>query len=79
MMKTAVSLPDRLFRAADRLAKQRGISRSQLYSEALQQYLQRNDEQALTDAVNRALAGVNRDPDPAMQAAQVAAMLKYEW
>jgi metal-responsive CopG/Arc/MetJ family transcriptional regulator len=37
-MKTAVSLPDSLFEAADQLARQLGKSRSQFYAEALRAY-----------------------------------------
>ncbi len=38
-MKTAVSVPDELFREADALARQLGLNRSQLYSKALQEYM----------------------------------------
>ena len=36
-MKTAVSIPDAIFEAAERLARKRKVSRSRLYAEALQQ------------------------------------------
>jgi metal-responsive CopG/Arc/MetJ family transcriptional regulator len=38
-LKTAVSIPDRLFEAAERLAKRLSMSRSELYSEAVANYL----------------------------------------
>jgi len=38
-MKTAVSVPDRLFKAADRVSKKLKVSRSQLYSMALDEFL----------------------------------------
>ena len=34
-MKTAISIPDPIFEAAEKLARQLGISRSQLYSKAI--------------------------------------------
>jgi len=34
-MKTAISIPDPIFESAERLAKRLGISRSQLYSKAI--------------------------------------------
>lgn len=34
-MKTAISIPDRVFRSAEHLAARLGISRSQLYTKAL--------------------------------------------
>jgi predicted transcriptional regulator len=51
-MKTAVSIPDDLFRRADELASQLGKSRSQLYREALADYISRRDPQAVTAALN---------------------------
>lgn len=38
-MKTAVSVPDRLFKAADRASKRLKVSRSELYSMALDEFL----------------------------------------
>lgn len=43
-MKTAISLPDEVFAAAERYAKQHGLSRSELYARALRRFLE--DEQA---------------------------------
>lgn len=40
-MKTAVSIPDKIFRSADSLAKRLGVSRSRLYTEALSDFLSR--------------------------------------
>lgn len=38
-MKTAISIPDRLFRAGERAARKLGMSRSQLYATALAEYV----------------------------------------
>lgn len=51
-MKTAISIPDDLFRRADELASQLGKSRSELYREALVDYLARRDPLAVTTALN---------------------------
>jgi metal-responsive CopG/Arc/MetJ family transcriptional regulator len=52
-MKTAISIPDLLFRAADRLAKRKGISRSELYVRAVQALVHAEDERELTAQLNR--------------------------
>ena len=61
-MKTAVSLPDELFERAEELAARLGKSRSQVYREALAEYLFRReqrisalpaDEQAAARATKR--------------------------
>jgi predicted transcriptional regulator len=59
-MKTAVSIPDDLFRRADKLASQLGKTRSQVYREALADYVARRDPGAVTaalDAIADELAG----------------------
>ena len=38
-MRTTISIPDRLFEEAERLAAQRGMSRSELYSQALARFV----------------------------------------
>lgn len=47
-MKTAVSIPDRTFRAADQLARRLGLTRSALYARAVAEFLQRHDDAWLT-------------------------------
>jgi predicted transcriptional regulator len=51
-MKTAVSIPDDLFRRADELAERLGKSRSEVYREALVDYVERRDIAAVTSALN---------------------------
>ena len=41
-MKTTVSIPDKVFRSADSLAKRLGVSRSKLYAIALADFLSRH-------------------------------------
>jgi len=38
-MKTAISIPDPVFEEAERLARQRGMSRSELYARAVAEYI----------------------------------------
>jgi len=51
-MKTAISLPDRVYREAERYARRTGKSRSQLYAEALAEYLTRHAPEEVTEAMN---------------------------
>lgn len=52
-MKTAISLPDTLFSEADTVAKRMGIPRSQLFSQALEEYLEKHKSENITDSYNR--------------------------
>ena len=52
-MKTAVSLPDRLFFEAEETAKNLGVSRSTLYLNALVDYLEKNNRKNITKKLNQ--------------------------
>ncbi|MFL5301088.1 MAG: ribbon-helix-helix protein, CopG family, partial [Anaeromyxobacteraceae bacterium] len=51
-MKTAISLPDDLFEQAERLARRLDKSRSELYREAVAEYVARHDPEAITAALD---------------------------
>jgi metal-responsive CopG/Arc/MetJ family transcriptional regulator len=59
-MKTAISLPDKLFAAANVYAQQRDMTRSELYAKALAEYLQRQRHRRdrITARTNAALAEI---------------------
>ena len=68
-MKTAVSLPDRLFRDAEQHARRAQKTRSQLYADALAEYLARHAPDEVTAAMNRGVDEVAASPDAAGDAA----------
>jgi len=47
-MKIAISIPDPLFEAAEEFVKRMGLSCSQLYAVALQEYLQSDKRDEIT-------------------------------
>jgi metal-responsive CopG/Arc/MetJ family transcriptional regulator len=51
-MKTAISLPDQLFKRAEEYAAMQSLSRSQLYTQALEAYLDTNSHAAITALLN---------------------------
>ena len=51
-MKTAISLPDRVYFEAEETAQNLGISRSALYLNALTDYLKRNNRKNITQKLN---------------------------
>jgi metal-responsive CopG/Arc/MetJ family transcriptional regulator len=55
-MKVAVSIPDRIFEAAERLAKQRRVPRSQIFAEALAAYVETRESDAVTSKLNEIYA-----------------------
>lgn len=51
-VKTAISIPDPVFEAAERLAKRLGKSRSELYTTAICEYLDEHREEGVTERLN---------------------------
>jgi metal-responsive CopG/Arc/MetJ family transcriptional regulator len=78
-MKTAVSIPDDLFRRADEYASRAGKSRSELYREALADYLARRDPQAVTAALNSVADEMSRDRAGFIGEAARRALERSEW
>ena len=78
-MKTAVSIPDALFEQADRLANRLGKSRSQLYREALAEYLARRDPAPLTAALDQVVVAVGEENDRWLDEAARTALQRSEW
>ncbi len=60
-METAVSIPDDVFRRAERLARQRKLSRSELYTAALVRMLEAELPEDLTCAYDAAFGDDERD------------------
>ena len=78
-MKTAISIPDELFSRAEEMARKTGKSRSQLYQEALSEYLLRRDPGALTQAMDDALTDIDPNPDPWLTEAGRRTLERSEW
>ena len=51
-MKTAISIPNSIFEAAERFAQRLGVSRSQLYTTAVSEYLRKNRHEQITEKLN---------------------------
>lgn len=66
-MKTAISIPDKLFNMAEHLAKQLKVSRSKLYSKAINQYVNTHKKENITELLNKVYSDdkntSNIDPD----------------
>ncbi len=78
-MKTAISLPDAVFLAAERQAKRVRKSRSQLYAEALAEYLSRHAPEEVTAAMNEVVDRLDEGRDPFVHAAAYAVLQRVEW
>jgi metal-responsive CopG/Arc/MetJ family transcriptional regulator len=78
-MKTAVSIPDDVFEGAERLARRTRKSRSQLFSDALREYVARHAADELTEAMDRVCAEVQTAKDEFVSRAAARVLEKVEW
>lgn len=78
-MKTAISIPDPLFQAAEQYAQEKGLSRSELYARAIQHYLQTYRYQGITEALDKVYAEEDSTLEPGYTAAQTRILPKEEW
>lgn len=78
-MKTAVSIPDELFRKADELANRMGKSRSEVYRDALADYVARRDHGAVTRALDEIADEVSGEERAFTGAAARRTLSRSEW
>jgi metal-responsive CopG/Arc/MetJ family transcriptional regulator len=78
-MKTAVSVPDDLFRLAEAAARRLRVSRSRLYATAISEFLDRQKADAITERLNAVYSRRPAEVDPAMQRAQMQSIDKDSW
>ena len=82
-MKTAISVPDIVFREADRHARRVRKSRSQVYAQALAEYLARHAPDAITEAMNQVCDALDQEgeevSDPVVIAATKRLWRKESW
>ena len=78
-MKTAISLPDSVFEEAEELAKQLGLSRSELYTEALQAYLQKYNRNQILHKLNQVYSKESSKLDPVMARMQFMSLPREDW
>jgi len=78
-MKTAISLPKDVFEKAERLALKARKSRSQVYCEALREYVARHSPDDVTDALNRAMEQIGQTEDKFVTSASARALARVEW
>ena len=78
-MKTAVSIPDEIFKRAEILAHRAKRSRSDVYARALSEYVARHAPDSVTEAMDKALDEINESPDRFSSKAARHTLARSEW
>lgn len=78
-MKIAISVPDDVFQAGEHLASQLGLSRSQLYADALSAYLSERGAAAVTAKLNAVYSKEPSKIDPVFARVQLSRLANEAW
>lgn len=78
-MKTAISIPDPIFKAAERLARRLGLTRSRLYTKAVTEYIQKHKNDFVCEKLNEIYERESSSLDSAIQAIQWGSIDEEEW
>jgi metal-responsive CopG/Arc/MetJ family transcriptional regulator len=78
-MKTAISIPDPVFDQADCLAKRLQISRSALYTRAVEGYIDEHRRSRVREKLDKLYSTEPSGIDPATLKAQAASIPREEW
>ena len=78
-MKTAISIPDHVFDEAEKLAQRLGMSRSELYANAVSEYVRGHRGEEVTKRLDEVYQKESSRLDPASRTLQFASLQKDEW
>jgi len=78
-MKVAISLPDPVFEAAERLARQLKTPRSRLYASAIAEYVGSRGSDSITARLDAIYAAQSSAVDQAFERAQLKSLSDETW
>lgn len=78
-MKTAISVRDNLFQRVDRFAKDKKMSRSQIFSDAAEEYLSRRETVDVTANLNEIYSKEDSSIDPVIFKMALMSLPIEEW
>ena len=78
-MKTAISLPDKLFYIAEEYAKDHGLSRSKLYATAINEFIERKKNKDITQQINKVCKNIDTSLKSQIKTASKRVLLSSEW
>jgi metal-responsive CopG/Arc/MetJ family transcriptional regulator len=78
-MKTAISIPDDVFDAAEKLARKLAVSRSELYTRAIRTFVDELSDETVTQALNAVYSELESPLDPVFKEMQRGALEASPW
>ena len=78
-METAISIPTDIHQQAEALAQQLGLSRAQLFAQAMEQWIKEQQDEEITRRLNEVYAELDSSLDPVLMQMQLTALEPEEW
>ena len=78
-MKTAISIPDPIFKEAEKAAKRLGLSRSELYARAVAEFIQILRRDGIKRQLDKIYAEENSSIDSSLAKMQSATVFRENW
>ena len=78
-MKTAISIPDPIFEAAEETASRLGMSRSQLYAKAVEAFIEKLNRKRIKETLNEVYGSQDSKLDPVLAQMQFTSLPEEEW
>ena len=78
-MKIAISIPDLVFEAAERISRRMRLSRSRLYARAVEDYVKRHSGDEITAQLDRVCSRPSSKLDAAMERGTLEVLRREKW
>ncbi len=78
-MKTAISIPDSIFQAAESMAHHLKISRSELFTTAVSEFMDTHKNDDVTTSLNKVYKNTNSKLDPELSLMQNSSIEQEKW
>jgi metal-responsive CopG/Arc/MetJ family transcriptional regulator len=78
-MKTAISIPDKVFSKAESFARRRNMTRSALFTVAVDEYIQHHRQDDVTEKLNEVYAVEESALDPVLESLQSLSIQREDW
>jgi hypothetical protein len=78
-METAISIPRDIFERADEMAQKLGLTRDELYTQALKRFLETCSDDDITRQLNEVYEREDSSLDPVLMRMQLTALDQEKW
>jgi len=78
-MKTAISIPNDIFKTAESFARRKKLSRSAVFTIAVTEFLSRHRDDEVTEQLNKVYGKQESSLDPVLHVIQTASIPREKW